>query len=256
MSASRIAVIIATQDRAGAAAALVARLADQSRPPDHVFVLGSKPGDVEGVDATLATTCVMPANLAGLRRRGAALAEADHDILVFFDDAFLPSRNWLAEAGAYLDAAPEACAVSGIVLTSGRAAVGMDIDTPSTIVAMLDDSLHGRALFFPTVCLDGGNMAVRRSALRGLDFQEIPAHSLEFSAALSGRGRIGKLSTLFGMRHQRRGEPQGRGTTEFPTRGAAVPNPVRVLPRAAFQALSWIWWGLGAALGGMRDLAH
>ncbi len=105
MNASRVAVIITTQDRAGAAATLVERLNEQSRPPDRVFVLGPRPETLGGIDsrAERVTACVMPAGLAALRRHGAMLAEKDHDILVFFDDAFLPSRNWLALACDYLE---------------------------------------------------------------------------------------------------------------------------------------------------------
>ncbi len=143
--------------------------------------------------------------------------------------------------------------MSGIVLTSGRAAVGMDIENPSTIVAMLDDAVHGRALAFPTICLDGGNMALRSSALRGLSFDEIPTHSLEFSAALSRRGRIAKLSTLFGMHLFRKAEPPNMSRAGVRRlSGAVVPNPARVLPRAAFHALNWIWTGVCATFDGWR----
>jgi hypothetical protein len=186
------------------AAELVARLDEQIRRPDHVFVLGAKSSDIELIaERHDVTTCVLPTALPALRRQGVKLAGPSYDYLVFFDDSFLPSRLWITQAMAYLERWPDVSGVSGLVLTEGDIC-GRDIKKDASVVAMLNDAVHGRPLFFPATCIDGVNMAVRRSALEksGAGESDLSASvfdDFEISASLSRFGRIGQLTALFGL---------------------------------------------------------
>ena len=196
----RIAVIVATRDRAAMAAELVARLDDQIRRPDHIFVLGAKSSDLELVaDRHDVTVRVVPDALPALRRQGVKLAGPSYDYLVFFDDSFLPSRLWIAQALTYLERWPEVAGVSGVVLTEGRDIFGRSVRSNPVLVAMLGNAVRGRPLFFPATCIDGVNMAVRRSALGEDELSEGIFDDFEISAGLVRSGSIGQLTALFGV---------------------------------------------------------
>ena len=196
----RIAVIVATRDRAAMAAELVAQLDDQIRRPDHIFILGAKSSDLELVaDRHDITVHVVPDALPALRRQGVKLAGPSYDYLVFFDDSFLPSRLWITQALSYLERWPDVAGVSGLVFTGEQDIFGRGVQSDPILVAMLGDAVHGRPLFFPATCIDGVNMAVRRSALEENDFSEGVFDDFEISASLARSGSIGQLTALFGV---------------------------------------------------------
>ena len=219
----RIAVIVATRDRAAMAADLVARLDDQIRRPDHIFILGAKSSDLELVaDRHDITVHVVPDALPALRRQGVKLAGPSYDYLVFFDDSFLPSRLWITQALSYLERWPDVAGVSGLVLTGEQDIFGRGVQSDPILVAMLGDAVHGRPLFFPATCIDGVNMAVRRSALEENDFSEGVFDDFEISASLARSGSIGQLTALFGVKSRPDGGAEKRPS---PGRSGYEPRP-------------------------------
>jgi cellulose synthase/poly-beta-1,6-N-acetylglucosamine synthase-like glycosyltransferase len=182
------------------AAELVARLDHQIRRPDHIFILGAKSSDLELVaDRHDITVRVVPDALPALRRQGVKLAGASYDYLVFFDDSFLPSRLWITQALSYLERWPDVAGVSGLVLTGEQDIFGRGDQNDPVLVAMLGNAVHGRPLFFPATCIDGVNMAVRRSALEENELSEGVFDDFEISAGLARWGSIGQLTALFGL---------------------------------------------------------
>jgi hypothetical protein len=182
------------------AAELVARLDGQIRRPDHIFIVGAKSSDLELVaDRHDVTVRVVPDALPALRRQGVKLAGPSYDYLVFFDDSFMPSRLWITQALSYLERWPDVAGVSGLVLTQERDIFGRGVQSDPILVAMLGNAVHGRPLFFPATCIDGVNMAVRRSALEENELCEGVFDDFEISAGLARSGSIGQLTALFGV---------------------------------------------------------
>ena len=91
------AVIISTRGRPTIVKALVEQLADQSKPPEHVFVIASKPDDITGLDSDQRTLTVQVGRTGSSLQRndGLALAGSRFSYIAFFDDDFVPSRFWL-----------------------------------------------------------------------------------------------------------------------------------------------------------------
>ena len=85
-------VAIATVGRPALVASTVARLARQTRQADGVLVVSVSPADVDGVDAipTPPRIAFAERGLCRQRNRALDLLRHDADIIVFFDDDFIP----------------------------------------------------------------------------------------------------------------------------------------------------------------------
>src|SRR5262249_25395781 len=97
VQADRTAVIISTRGRPDIVNALVKQLGEQTRPPDHIFVIASAPEDIIGVNKKEdnLTVCVGRTGSSLQRNDGLALAGSRFSYIVFFDDDFVPSRFWI-----------------------------------------------------------------------------------------------------------------------------------------------------------------
>jgi GT2 family glycosyltransferase len=174
----KVAVIFATLGRPSLIQRNVERLREQSAVPECVFVSASGPQDVGDLKAG-ADLKIVFGPLGGSAQRNTALAQIDasFDLVVFFDDDFIPSKYWLEGVKAVLRALPEVGCVSGQVLKDGINTPGIDWDDGRSIVEKVDRA-EGRARspseakiregFSPYGC----NMAFRRAALAGVFFDE------------------------------------------------------------------------------------
>ena len=87
----RIAIGIPTIGRAPILRETLRELARQTRRADSVIVCGTKPADVEGAEDASPGARVLIVEPGLPRQRNAVIeAAADADIVVFFDDDFLP----------------------------------------------------------------------------------------------------------------------------------------------------------------------
>src|SRR3984957_11460612 len=92
-----VAVIIATKGRPQAVARLLETLAVQTVPPDLVIVSACGPGDIEDSGARPQNVEIIfgPPGLTSQRNRALSLIRGKYDIVIFFDDDFIPSRFWI-----------------------------------------------------------------------------------------------------------------------------------------------------------------
>jgi hypothetical protein len=86
VQAQSSAIIISTRGRPAIVGALVAQLAEQSKPPDHVFVVGTKADDVAGLkeERDRVTVRIGRTGLTLQRNDGLALAGSRFSYIVFF----------------------------------------------------------------------------------------------------------------------------------------------------------------------------
>ena len=170
--ALRIAVGIVTVDRASVLAETLAQLRCQTRPPDRLIVCGRAAGDVAGIAPDAAELITAPRGMT--RQRNAVLdAAADCDVLVFFDDDFLPAPGWLAAIEAVFSAHPDIVAATGHVVADGATGPALSAATGRHLLA-LDQGASGPIV--PVYNAYGCNMALRLETLR--------AHALRFDEAL------------------------------------------------------------------------
>ncbi len=206
MSGGKLAVIIATKGRAQLVAGLVRRLGAQSRPPDHIFVVGAQAEDIAALDAgqTGLTATVGRTGSALQRNDAIAMASDTYDTLAFFDDDFVPSRFWLQRAEELFAAAADLAGLTGLVLADGAGSAGVELEAGVALVESRDADPP------PVFSVDesygpyGCNMAFRTAAIGGLIFDErLPLYAwledADFGERVRARGRMGRADALWGV---------------------------------------------------------
>lgn len=200
----RIHAVIATTGRPEIVKRVVSRLAEQSRAPDGVLVVGASAEDIAGLEGTTDRLETLVSRRGLCRQRNAAL---DHlgdstDVVAFFDDDFVPADDFLSQLEALLAAQPDVVGATGILVADG--AQGQPIGFDDAVDRL--DRLGERPAANKSDCpsLYGCNMAIRLSAAAGLRFDEkLPLYGwqedVDFTHQLSWRGRLVRTSELTGV---------------------------------------------------------
>ena len=222
ITADNTAVIISTRGRPAIVKALVEQLAEQSKPPEHVFVIASKPDDITGLDWDHSNLTVQVGRTGSSLQRndGLALAGSRFSYLVFFDDDFVPSRFWLERMQNVFASRPDVVGLTGAVLADGTTTAGIPLDDAQAMVnahdatAPLSDVLHANIGYGANM---GCNMAFRYSALRGVRFDErLPLYAwledADFRGQAERHGRVVRAEALSGV-HLGHKQGRGRGVT-------------------------------------------
>jgi len=200
----RIHVIFATTGRAEVLGKVLTRLKDQTRAPDGVLVVGTCPADVAGVEECYPDPQIIITEKGLCHQRNAGLtALGDQaDVVVFFDDDFVPAHDFLEQVETLMTAD------AGIVGLTGQ----LVADGAQTGSLMFEDAVHqldalherpaaGEAR---TAWLYGCNMVIRLSAHPQLRFDEaLPLYGwqedVDFSSRLARHGTLHRTAALTGI---------------------------------------------------------
>lgn len=220
--ASRLAVVICSAGRPDCLADLVPFLDNQSRPADRVIFSVPGPEHI-GFDpaprfghGTRAEVIHPPKGLPRQRNAGLDALAGDADIVVFFDDDFLPSRHALAGIELAFAARGDVGGMTGHLIADGINGPGFDHTEAAEMVARWDsdhpEPTEGRVLRRNLAGLYGCNMAYRVSSIGDARFDEaLPLYGwqedIDFAARISG-ARI-KTDAFAGVH---RGAKSGRET--------------------------------------------
>lgn len=200
----RIHAVIATTGRPEIVRRVVARLAEQTRPPDGVLVVGASLDDIVGLDGASANLEILVARRGLCRQRNTALDHLGNrtDVVVFFDDDFIPAHDFIARLEALLVEQPDVVGATGVLVADGAQSQPIGFDEAITRL----DGSGDRPTPSKRDCasLYGCNMAIRLSAAAGLRFDEkLPLYGwqedVDFTHQLSWRGRLVKTSELTGI---------------------------------------------------------
>lgn len=194
--ACRIAVVIATKGRPQALARVLRLLEAQTMAPSIVLVSASANADVEPVPASrLPVEYVFgPAGLPAQRNRGLGRVMSRSDIVVFFDDDFVPAPEWLARCADAFKVRPNAVGMTGAVIRDG--VIGDAVDWDEADALLVDDAAHpAPAGLIPVEKLYGCNMAYRVAAIGDLRFDERLVlygwlEDMDFSRAMGHKGQL------------------------------------------------------------------
>jgi GT2 family glycosyltransferase len=207
-----IVVGIPTIGRAPVLRETLRELGGQTRPPDRVVVCAARPGDAEGAAGAYPGAEVLLCAQPGLpRQRNAILAACgDADVVVFFDDDFLPHPDYLAAVERHMGGElgggkPGIAVATGTVLADGITGPGLSVAEGRAILARAGAvALPGAAV--PTFSGYGCNMAIRLDPLRrhGLAFDErLPLYGWQEDVDLSRRlapfGAVVRLGAAVGV---------------------------------------------------------
>jgi GT2 family glycosyltransferase len=214
----RVGVVIATKGRPDVAKALVAALAQQSMPPHAIMIAVSDPADATGIPALGSVKVVMsrPGSCAQ-RNAGLDALPGSTDVVVFFDDDFVPSRFWIENVGVLFARAPDIAVATGRVLIDGIKTAGLSWAEGARIVARADAAPQAQGeTILENHSPYGCNMAFRRAAVGNLRFDERLVlygwqEDTDFAARVTARGRMVWSDRLWGVHLGiKRGRSPGR----------------------------------------------
>jgi GT2 family glycosyltransferase len=210
----RIAVGIPTVGRAPILRETLREIARQTRLADSIIVCGSKVADVEGVEAASPGAMVLIAAPGLPRQRNAVIDAAPHaDVLVFFDDDFLPDPDYLAHIEQVMVANPEVVVATGLVLADGIGGPGLTEEAGRAILAAHAPRLTGVK---PEFSGYGCNMAVRLATMRQHDIrfdERLPLYGWQEDVDLSRRlAPFGTIVLVEAARGVHLGVKSGRGS--------------------------------------------
>ncbi len=245
----KIFVAVPTVGRAEITKRTIDRLASQTRPADGVVVVGAEPKDIAGVDSARgALQCLLGARGSCSQRNVALEVIGDRaDLVVFFDDDFVPDLDYLEQAEALFTRNPGLVGATGEVVADGVHGPGFTVDEA---IDILRDYKAPPAFEESSEALYGCNAIVRLAAAKGLRFDtNLPLYGwqedIDFTYQLGQRGPMVKSSLLRGVHMGAKG-----GRTAGKRFGySQIANPVYLLRKRTIPPkLAWrIMWQTTAA---------
>ncbi len=178
-------------------------LKGQTKPPSAIVLSVETPADIPAHDSDIAVI-TGPSGLTRQRNRGMELILADSDVVVFFDDDFLPTTAALAGIEALFRSDHRIVGASGLVLHDGVTSGGVELEIASALLeafqAVPAASIRNRPIRWAYGC----NMAFRASAIGNIRFDEnLPLYGwqedVDFSTQIARSGRIVKTNAFAGV---------------------------------------------------------
>jgi GT2 family glycosyltransferase len=213
----RIVVGIPTVGRASILRETLLELTRQTRRADRVIVCGTSASDLEGAMDAYPGVAVMLSQPGASRQRNVVLAAAgEADIVMFFDDDFLPDPGYLEAIERHMGGDTRIVVATGLVLADGiggpglSAADGRSALTGAKPCPRQDDGVE--AAFSGYGC----NMAVRLAPMRAHDLrfdERLPLYSWQEDVDLSRRlAAFGDVVRIKSARGVHLGVKRGRGS--------------------------------------------
>ena len=202
--ALNIVIGIPTVGRAGILRDTLLALTRQTRRPDRTIVCGTKPADVEDA-AGIGGTEIIFAHPGLPKQRNALIAAATGaQIMLFFDDDFVPDAQYLAVIERIMEQNPNVAVATGLVLRDGIGGPGLCIADAEA--ALQDSQVGGDGRITPTFSGYGCNMAVRLTLMRQhhLLFDErLPLYGwqedVDLSRRLAAFGTVVRVDAAYGV---------------------------------------------------------
>jgi glycosyltransferase involved in cell wall biosynthesis len=202
----RIAVGIATARRPAMVAAIISHLRKQTRSPDLVLVAAPERADIP-CSMSGRSVAWIPSPTGLTKQRNCILREATaFDVVVFFDDDFLPQPGYLDEIEKLFRHHTDVVMATGRVIADGIIGPGLRNEDAQHLLAADPGKEIEREKLIEIYNGYGCNMSIRMSAVRDgrIDFDEsLPLYGwledVDFSRRLSSFGRIVLLTAARGV---------------------------------------------------------
>jgi GT2 family glycosyltransferase len=200
---ARIAVVIASRGRPLEVSYALHALKTQTMPPSNIVLSVESPADIPPHDGEV-TSITGPSGLTRQRNRGMELVLANSDIIVFFDDDFLPSAKAIAGIAELFQSDSRIVGASGLVLHDGVTSGGVAFDIASALLDAFEALPASPVRNRPINWAYGCNMAFRTSAIGKTRFDEnLPLYGwqedVDFSTQIAKSGRIVKTNAFAGV---------------------------------------------------------
>ncbi|HYP85728.1 glycosyltransferase [Variovorax sp.] len=203
----KIAVAIATAGRRDVLADTIRFLARQTRQADELLICPARPEDLDPacLEGFPCPTRVVSGPIGLPAQRNALIDATQADLVVFFDDDFLPADDFLEEAERLFLGRPEVLVATGQVLADGILGPGLAYEQGVELLANAGRGSQPPSLT-PTYNAYGCNMAIRMAPVRQHKYrfdERLPLYAwledVDFCRQLAPHGRIVKYTSLRGV---------------------------------------------------------
>jgi GT2 family glycosyltransferase len=211
----RIAVVIASTNRAEELGQLLIALARQTKLADAVILSVSSKNDLpQDLPESVRVIFGSP-GLPAQRNRGLDLVLKNYDIVVFYDDDFLPARDALENICMFFYSNHAISGATGLVLADGICGPGLSYQEALDIIARYEEAVRPALVIEDFLCAYGCNMAFRCTAIGSTRFDEnLPRYAwqedMDFAGQLSATGKVIRTNAFAGVhRGVKRGRSRG-----------------------------------------------
>jgi GT2 family glycosyltransferase len=202
----KVVVVIPTYGRKAQTALLLARLEQQTRPPNLVLVSAPDHTHVQPYSSTCYPVSFVfgKTGLCAQRNVALELALQSADIVTFFDDDFIPAHDYLYRVVAAFEQHPDWAVVMGKVVADGARGIGLDWATALMILSRFENHTVPVEHAVDHVGAYGCNMSIRTSLIGDLRFDEKLVlygwqEDIDFTSQLRKRGRVVGLQAPVGV---------------------------------------------------------
>ena len=243
-TAPRIFVMVATVGRAEVTLRTVDRLALQTRKPDGIVVVGAQASDIAGVEQARGNPEIHlgERGVCNQRNRGLDIIGDRADVVIFFDDDFVPAEDFIEQTAKLFAERPNLVGATGRLIADGVHGVGLTVDEG---VALIEADTHPPSFETVSQALYGCNMIIRLAAAQGLRFDPaLPLYGwqedIDFTFQLGRRGDMVKSSLLRGVHLGAKGGRSPGARLGY----SQIANPIyllrkRTIPPALARRIMW-----------------
>ncbi|MDE2240690.1 MAG: glycosyltransferase family 2 protein [Rhodospirillales bacterium] len=209
----RVSVIIASRHRAEEVGQLLNALAQQSKLPTKIVLSVSEATDLPPNLPSEITVVTGPPGLPAQRNRGLDLIQDKCEIIIFYDDDFLPSRSSIEEIAEFFSSHPDVVGATGQVLADGINGPGLSYPEALNILAAYEAKARPPLVIEDFLCAYGCNMAFRCAGIGTKRFDEkLPRYAwqedMDFAGQIATAGKVLRTNAFAGVH---RGIKKGRG---------------------------------------------
>jgi hypothetical protein len=210
----RVAVVVASVRRSEEIGQLFMHLASQSLAPSAIILSVEIPADLPCNLPVNVEIVMGPKGLTRQRNRGLERALPVSDVVVFFDDDFIPADDVLAGISRLFEENFDIVGATGLVLRDGVKQGGISYDDAVAVIRAHEHTAVMPPEMVPTAELYGCNMAFRSQAVGNLRFDEtLPLYGwqedVDFTGQMMKLGRTVKTTAFAGVH---RGVNKGRAS--------------------------------------------
>ncbi len=229
-----IAVIIASTGRAAEIEDLITCLARQTKAPSAVILSVASVADVPDNLPPWVEILIGEKGLTKQRNRGLEAVLHRSDVILFYDDDFIPDQFSLAGIENLFTRYPHIVSATGAVLADGVKSGGIGFAAGFALVRE-HEAVPPQALVVDEILWAYGcNMAFRTSAVQDLRFDEnLILHGwqedMDYVARIAKRGTVVKTNAFHGVH---RGVNKGR-SSGVPLGFAQIVNPAYLVRKGA-----------------------
>ncbi|WP_140985930.1 glycosyltransferase family 2 protein [Asticcacaulis tiandongensis] len=202
----RIAIGIATAGRRNLLSDTVRYMARQTRLPDEFLICPARPEDVDSqtLSACVPNLRIVNGPVGSSHQRNAIMDVTQADVVVFFDDDFLPAADFLEAVERLFSLRHDVVVATGDVLADGISGPGLDFEQGRQLLEGFGAN-NGDEVW-PVFNGYGCNMAVRMGPVREnrLVFDEmLPLYAwledVDFSRQMAYHGEVVKATQMRGV---------------------------------------------------------